>query len=752
MITRIDIGNAVMFDGSAPAIDDLRMFNYFFGVNGTGKTTISKIIENSTSHPDCSVTWKNGIEMETRVYNRDFVERNFSPQNALKGVFTLGKVEADTLSKIADVRNEIDKLKNEITDLTHTLQGSDGNGGKNKELQELEEKYATRFFALKQKYAGKLGGGMRGAMGSKNAFKDKVLREAAGNTSDLKALAYLEKQAETVFSDMLVQAQNINTFIPDNLLILEKAPILAKRVIGKEDVDIAAIIKKLGNSDWVQQGRSYFDANDGVCPFCQQKTGDDFAKSLNEYFDDTFEQDSAAINTLVADYTAESSKIQQQVQTVIDAHSAFVDNERLEAEKQLLDTVIAANLQRLTQKKKEASQSIMLDSIQNNCDAIVELISTANMKIAEHNNIVQNIAREKAELSKQIWRFIVEELKNDIADYNAQKDGLSKAIDNLQTQLQAKEAEKRNKTADLQKLEKQNISIKPTLDGINNLLNSYGFKNFRLAQGSDNRTYKLVRDNGDDAHGTLSEGEKNFVTFLYFYYLLKGSQAETGLTAEKVVVFDDPVSSLDSDVLFIVSSLIRELMDDVRQNKVTIRQVFVLTHNVYFHKELTYNSKRDTDKVLNEESFWLIRKRDSLSMVERQTTNPIKTAYQLLWDEVRTEKRNNATIQNTLRRILENYFKLLGGIPLDKLYTHFDGDDRVKCKDLCSWVNDGSHSGGILSDEFYSPPDEATVDRYLQVFKTIFQKCDQTAHYYMMMGIDPEAENEEETVYGQDEV
>jgi wobble nucleotide-excising tRNase len=100
------------------------------------------------------------------------------------------------------------------------------------------------------------------------------------------------------------------------------------------------------------------------------------------------------------------------------------------------------------------------------------------------------------------------------------------------------------------------------------------------------------------------------------------------------------------------------------------------------------------------------------------------------------------TIQNTLRRILESYFKLLGGISLNELYKNFEGDDIIKCKDLCSWLNDGSHPGGILSDEHFSMPDEATVNRYLQIFKEIFEKCDHAAHYNMMMGIAPEKESD----------
>jgi wobble nucleotide-excising tRNase len=108
---------------------------------------------------------------------------------------------------------------------------------------------------------------------------------------------------------------------------------------------------------------------------------------------------------------------------------------------------------------------------------------------------------------------------------------------------------------------------------------------------------------------------------------------------------------------------------------------------------------------------------------------------------VRKDTRNNATIQNTLRRILENYFKLLGSIPIDELYKKFDGEDKMKCKALCSWINDGSHSS--FDEDFYTPLDAEMIQKFLEVFKQIFQKAGHIAHYNMMMGIEPETENEE---------
>ena len=116
------------------------------------------------------------------------------------------------------------------------------------------------------------------------------------------------------------------------------------------------------------------------------------------------------------------------------------------------------------------------------------------------------------------------------------------------------------------------------------------------------------------------------------------------------MVFDDPVSSLDSDVLFIVSSLIREVCGNCRNGVGHIKQVFVFTHNVYFHKEVAYNSNRRPDKCLSEESFWIVRKGVQHSQCDRHESNPINTSYQLLWLEVREAQKAIETVCLSVRR------------------------------------------------------------------------------------------------------
>ena len=210
---------------------------------------------------------------------------------------------------------------------------------------------------------------------------------------------------------------------------------------------------------------------------------------------------------------------------------------------------------------------------------------------------------------------------------------------------------------------------------------------------------------------------------------MKGSDSESGMTTDRIVVIDDPVSSLDSDILFIVSSLIKGVFEEIRTGKSHIKQMFILTHNIYFHKEITFNPKR-CDVAMNEETFWVVRKSGLVSKIEKHNCNPIRTSYDLLWDEVRKPDHSNLTIQNTLRRILENYFKILGGVDPDAICAMFEGKEKLICKSLFSWMHEGSH---YAHDDLYISTADILVESYLQVFKAIFEKSKHLAHYEMMM-------------------
>ena len=384
-------------------------------------------------------------------------------------------------------------------------------------------------------------------------------------------------------------------------------------------------------------------------------------------------------------------------------------------------------------KKKEPSQIIELESIGNVVSTIETAIAETNVAIATHNKTVANLAQEKRTLTAQVWKYLIDvDLKADLAAYSTKTTALTAAIKGMKSSIDSATAEVNAKSLEIRTLEKDSTSTQPTIDGINLLLSSFGFRGFKLAPAGTGNFYKLIREDGTDAKETLSEGERTFVTFLYFYHLLKGSNSESEITTNRVVVFDDPVSSLDSDILFLVGSLIKDLFDEVRTGVGHIKQIFVLTHNVYFHKEVTFNPRRDRNIAMkSEETFWVVRKLNLLSKLEHHESNPVKTSYELLWSEVRRPDRSNLTIQNTLRRILENYFKILGGVDLNDLNSKFDGQEKLICKSLISWVNDGSH---FSHDDLYVSISDSMIEPYLNVFREIFKKSDHMAHYKMMMG------------------
>ena len=737
MIESIQIQNEASYGSPCVTLSGLLKFNFIYGSNGSGKTTISRIIADESIFSDCRLVWRGGISLEPLVYNRDFVEKNFNPSSELKGIFTLGEKDKDNLDKIKDAKEKFNQLKRDGLKLKNTLVGEDENGGKKAELEELELDFEEKCWRIKQKHDYKLQGAFGGVRGKKAAFKAKLLAEATNNSAELKNLDELENRADTVFGETPL----VESIIPlpnyESLLSLESDSILKKKVIGKEDVDIAAMIQKLSNSDWVKQGKVFYEVNNNVCPFCQKPIESSFSDSLIDYFDEAFDKDEAAIKLLLTYYKTKSEGLQKSLKVIVETPSKFLDTEKLKVEKELLDSKIGYNLQQIEKKQASSSQIIELDSLKYLLVEIKNLIDSANKSIKEHNEMVSNLAQEKTILTAQVWKFLLEnEIKGEIVTYNSTKNGLQQAICKLNAQIEQKRTEYKEQDLEIKKLEKNTTSIQPTIDGINDLLKSFGFAGFSLAKSEQDRFYKIQRPDGADAKETLSEGEKTFITFLYFYHLLKGSESETGMTTDRVVVFDDPVSSLDSDILFIVSSLIRGVFDEVKNNNGHIKQIFVLTHNVYFHKEITFNPKCNGN-ASKEETFWTVRKLNQLSKVNKHDTNPIKTSYELLWVEVRNPERSNLSIQNTLRRILDNYFKILGGMELNSICNYFEGKDKLICRSLISWVHDGSHSA--LGDEYFSI-DDPIIDNYLRIFEQIFIKTGQDAHYKMMMGYPQEIE------------
>jgi wobble nucleotide-excising tRNase len=224
MIESIRIKKAATYGDAPENLDGLSQFNFIYGANGTGKTTVSRVIADETRFAECQLFWRGGTKLETLVYNRDFIDRNFGQSTELKGIFTLGEKDKTTLDKIVAAKMELDAVIKQIEKYTETLQGIDGNGGKKGELAALETEFEDQCWALKQKHDAKLQGAFTGVRGKRRDFKDRMLTEANANGSTLQPLAELEKRAESVFGETPEKASLISEIAVTNCWRLDQTP------------------------------------------------------------------------------------------------------------------------------------------------------------------------------------------------------------------------------------------------------------------------------------------------------------------------------------------------------------------------------------------------------------------------------------------------------------------------------------------------------------------------------------------------
>lgn len=726
MIKSITVEGAASYT-ERQSMTKLAQRNFVFGANGTGKTTLGRIIADPSKYPACRVEWA-GPTLECLVYNSDFVERNFNQSAELKGVFTLGEEQVEVLAEIEKTKSEVDQLGRKVAELEVGLKG------KREEVEKLEVALTSACWQVKTKHDDALHPAFVGVRNSQKKFRDAVLVQRRAHAAALLTLDELHAKVRSVFGEVPMKEPSLGRLQTAELVQLGAAPVLAKPVLGKTDVPIAAMISRLGNSDWVRHGRAFHEQNQGHCPYCQQPTAAALTSELNAYFDETFVIETRAIEQLAVSYDRAAKKLESDVQTLVASRPKFLDVDALALQQQVLVARLALNQQRIAEKKARPSQVVVLESLDDVFKSVDALVAEANLRVASHNAVLLNLQEERTTLIAQVWSFIVDELSNTLEAHDKASAEVTKALEGLEQERAEVQKSIAKKESAIRALEKRTTSVQPTMDRINALLVSFGFQGFRLASASSGTSYRLERADGSNAKATLSEGEKSFVCFLYFFQLQKGSELSSGVTNDRVVVFDDPVSSLDSEILFVVASLVRSLFDEARAGG-RVKQLFVLTHNVHFHKEVSFDRRRG-EHALADETFWTVHKRGASSTLESHATNPVKTSYQLLWSELHASRRSGMSMQHAMRRILENYFRVVGGYGADELCAHFEGTEKAICASLCAWAHEGAH---YAQGDVVVAIDDAMIETYLRVFEGIFERMGHRKHYEMMMNGDATA-------------
>lgn len=755
MITKIKLNQVTSYNQEV-IINDLKKVNFFFGNNGSGKSTLAKFFYNlsldndkrSAVFKNCSQVGFDSINDEILVFDEKFIQRNFINKNVQNGIFSLnqGNNEIDILIekeslKINQNENYINNILKERKYLVF-MQDREHFGSLKNYCFEERKNILQSFFKIRDKFPFKQ---------TQNNY-DKI-SEVISNNENLFGINFkdLLSNYKKFYDDELVE---IKTFISPNLYkkirILEGKLnfILNDVIIGNNDVDVAKMINDLGIRNWVETGLNILkkDVNIQICPFCQKETVDlHLIEQFENYFDENYKNKIAQIELLKIDYKSLMSNL------LLDIKDLSVEYNSKNVVSDLYDNLknfFEKNIRTIEQKIKSSNEKKEVDSI----IIFKEAISKINTALKVHNQDFENLDSNRKQFEIDIWNYLAFHSKEQINYYYLKKNeyALNYCFElDIENHLIELISESKVK---IEEWKTQTINTKGAISNINSILKNSGFDGFLIEEKekvNNISQYFLKRvesQSTDNVFKTLSEGEKNFIAFLYFFQLCLGSENILNSSKKKIIVIDDPVSSLDSQVLFIVTTLIHQLIakkgkspNHLQLKNDTLKQVIILSHNIYFYKEVSLENR----PICDDKMFYHISKINSKTKIESKgNKNDILNDYSLLWNTLKNFKGTtdislNITICNTMRRILESYINFTklgrGKDSWDSISTiSLDNPQYYICSALISEINEGSHKVSPLDDMFFQRLVNEVPQNLFKAFEIIFKEIGEP-HYDAMM-------------------
>lgn len=729
MINNIILKNVATYEKDTETIIKPSKINFIYENNGTGKTTITRVIENPDKYEDSKLLWDKNIECSRLVYNQDFVKSNFNPETKLRGIYTLGEESEEiykNIEKLTIEKKEI--LANKETKNEQLIQKEESI---KVYKQSIEELFWNNY---KKNYCDKVIDVYRGSINKKENFLEKCLSiEELDNNISFEDIL---EEYKTLYENELKEQKLIEKIDTNKFKQIISSDILTTKIIENKDITLSQLIEDLENSKWVEEGIKYLEKSENRCPFCQKDLQKEFIQNINLLYDEKYKKQKNDLNTTKSDF----DNICNDINTLLKENTSIFNDSQLVID---VNEYIDSIRKEIAEKIDDPKYICKIDKDKTVLDNINKVIESTNKKIQSNNLKIKNIEESKNELKRKAWIFIRTISDNDIQKYNIEIKERTIEIQKIKLDFEKLNTELSNKEKEIENLENSITGITKTINQINDLLKKFNFNNFSLKENDDNLTYSIIRPNGEDATQTLSEGEFSFISFLYFYNLVFGSRNRKGLQEEHILIIDDPVTSMDSNVLFIISTLIRNLIELCIDEKRNINQIFILSHNVYFFKEVSFlYGKEGKAKTKEKFKFLTVQKINGISKIEdHQYNNPIKNSYELLWDSLRKKDYNDDSNLNNMRRILEQYFHTIGnGNPNNRnkeLINKFDEKDRLIVKSLLSFINDGSHS---IMDGLYMAPDINLNQTAFRLFREIFKELGHINHYNMMMQEETEDE------------
>lgn len=719
MITEIHMDAVASFKHATSLLTDKKI-NLIYGLNGTGKSTVSDFLYDPTDSKFAQCKKKPESTPPILVYNQKFIQDSFYVADNLKGIFSLSKENKAAEQKIADATKRKAKLE-ESRQKKH-----DARENIVQEFEEQKQKAVNEVWKIKTTYTGGdrvLEYCLDGLKGQKDKLFFHLQKISKPSSEPEKDIQALRKEVEALKGDTAQPHQRLSPLL-FSAHDVESDEIFDTSILGNTDSEVAALIEKLGNSDWVKQGLSYLPEDVGAygapCPFCQENTiSSKFMESVKGYFDASYQKQMDALETLHSRYSSEISRLpdvsdytnhpfaKDRKTELHDTHHALIESLR-------------RNVEKIGKKRATPKTPVQLEKTSTAVANFNAEVAAVNAAIDEYNERLKNRDEALATLREEFWRLMRWQYDQTISRFEADQQATNQRLKDLDGDISQINSDIAETTKEIAAARKETVNVEEAVDAINAGLLDLGIDDFEVCKHSEN-LYRVVRaGDSKDAFHTLSEGEKMIISFLYFCELCKGQATADDTHTQRIAVIDDPISSLSHVFIFNVGQLIKTVF--FRSERFS--QVFVLTHSLYFFYELTNPNHERRKETQN---LFRITKPASGSSIQEMKYEEIQNDYHAYWSVVNDPDQPPALIANCMRNIVEYFFGFVEKKDLNNVFQMPEMQD-VKFQAFYRYINRESHSLGqniIDMKEF-------DYDVFKEGLRLVFEKAGYSEHFKAM--------------------
>lgn len=716
MITELNIDGVASYK-SKSTLSPTNKTSLIYGLNGAGKSTISEFLYNHTDPRFAKCSLKTSQPCEILVYNQSFLNDYFYEEDNLKGIFTLSKENKVALQQIEAEKKELEK---------HLIAQQENSKRATESATKLDQektKASGKVWEIKTNFTG----GDRVLEFCLESLKrtELLFQHIIGLPLPENAPSYTIDDIKAEVSSLEGEGAIPFTKIPTlsaGWLTIEGDSLWSKIIVGSQEGSVAEFITKTRNSDWVKQGLQYIsdDKDPQACPFCQKETiTKNIVDSIRQVFDEDYEQDVEQLESIKIRYEALTSGL--SLQDI--SNSPLASKELVEAwgiASEALKASIRENILHIGNKIKSPSTPVVLTDTQSAVDVINDLIGGLNVLIEAHNDRLANKKKTREDIRSRFWAMMRWDYDQTISAYSQSASDLKDEASKISQEATKIDADVTASIGKLAALRKQTVNIEESIENINAGLVEIGIDGFSVMPYGEN-FYRVSRaaDQANAFH-SLSEGEKTVISFLYFMELCKGQKTAAEVPQPKVVVIDDPISSLSHLYVFNIGQLIKKYFI----NDKFYAQVFVLTHSLYFFYELTHTNK---EKRAETQHLFRIFKNTNGSAVIPMKYEEIQNDYQSYWSIIKDQASPPALIANCMRNIVEYFFSFVQKKDFNNVFQK-PALSNDKFTAFYRYMNRESHS---LGQNIFDIK-EFDHDVFKEGLRLVFEECGYAEHYQAM--------------------